>query len=298
MSHLTLFLQFSMYTGSPFPPSSSSTVLAFIEFLQSNGLSPPSISGYVHSLRSKFKILGLPLSPLSHHSVFLALRSLSLNVPHPRRVKGIFDVSALHSIISACLHLPLGYVYAPLFLLAFFAFLRLSNIVPVSPSSFSPLTHLCRGDVIFHPSFATIVLKWSKTLQAASQFATVQIPVLGSSPLCPISSLKAMFQKFPLPPNAPLFAVPQGQGFIVLTQSKVRKTLSNILSSIGIDPSTHPFHTFRRSGASLAFHSDVSLQAIQHQGTWTSDAVWNYIISNPQHQSSVSTTFQNLLHLQ
>ena len=183
MSHLTLFLQFSMYTGSPFPPSSSSTVLAFIEFLQSNGLSPPSISGYVHSL--------------------------------------------------------------------------------------------------FHPSFATIVLKWSKTLQAASQYATVQIPVLGSSPLCPISSLKAMFQKFPLPPNAPLFAVPQGQGFIVLTQSKVRKTLSSILSSIGIDPSTHPFHTFRRSGASLAFHSDVSLQAIQHQGTWTSDAVWNYIISNP-----------------
>ena len=223
---------------------------------------------------------------------------MSLSVPQVRRFKGIFDISALHSIIPTCLHLPLGFIYAPLFLLAFFAFLRLSNIVPTSPSSFSPLVHLCRGDVIFHPTFATVVIKWSKTFQSGSQFSTVQVPSLGSPPLCPHSSLKAMFFKFPLPPNAPLFAVPQGQAFTVLTQSKVRKTLSNMLSSIGIDASSPPFHTFRLSGASLAFNSDVSLQAIQHQGTWTSDTVWNYIISNPQQQSSVSTTFQNLLYLQ
>ena len=157
MSHLTLFLQFSLYTGLPFPPSSSASVLAFIEFLQSNGLSPSSISACIHSLRSKFKALGLPPTHLSHHSgfFFLALTSLSLNVPWLRRVKGIFHIPALHSIISACLHLPLGFIYAPLFLLAFFAFLMLSNIVPSSPSFCSPLVHLCRGDVIFHPTFVS-----------------------------------------------------------------------------------------------------------------------------------------------
>ena len=38
-------------------------------------------------LCSKLKALGLPTFQLDHHSVFLSLRSLSLNVPHIRRVK-------------------------------------------------------------------------------------------------------------------------------------------------------------------------------------------------------------------
>ena len=296
LSHLKLFLQFSMYTSSPFPPSSPSSVLAFIEFLQFNGLSPSSISGYIHSLRSKFKNLDLPTAPLYHHSVSLMLRSLAINIPQIRRVKGIFDIPCLLAIIEACHSLPLGYIYSPLFLLAFFAFLRLSNLVPTSPSTFDPLVHLCRGDVILQPTFATIVIKWSKTLQLTSQFATVQIPVLGSSPLCPVAALKLLFKNFPLPSNAPLFAIPQGLSFSILSQGRVRKTLAAILTSLNINPSSHPFHSFRRSGASLAFNSDVSLQAIQHQGTWSSDAVWGYIVANPHHQSSVSSTFQTLLH--
>ena len=298
LSHLRLFLQFSLYTSSPFPPSSPTPVLAFIEFLQFNGLSPPSISAYIHSLRSKFKSLNIPSAPLHHHSVLLSLRSLALNVPHTRRVKGIFDITSIHSIIHLSSQLPLGYIYTPLFLLAFFAFLRLSNLVPPSVSSFDPLVHLCRGDIVYHPNFATVIIKWSKTLQTSSQFATIQIPVLGSSPLCPVAALLRLSHKFPLPPNAPLFATPQGLSFSVLTQSQVRKTLSALLSSLSIDPSTHPFHAFRRSGASLAFNCDVSLQAIQHQGTWSSDAVWSYIVANPHHQSSVSSTFKNLLYLQ
>ena len=113
LSHLRLFLQFSIYTDSPFPPCSPTLVLAFIEFLQFNGLSPSSISAYIHSLRSKFKSLNLPSAPLHHHSVFLILRSLALNVPQPRRVKGIFDIHTIFSIVQVSSHLPLGFIYTP-----------------------------------------------------------------------------------------------------------------------------------------------------------------------------------------
>ena len=226
----------------PFPPSPPSSVLAFIEFLQFNGLSPSSISAYIHSLHSKFK--NLPSAPLYHHSVSLMLRSLALNMPQIRRVKGIFDIPSLLAIVKACDSLSLGFIYSPLFLIAFFAFLRLSNLVPTSSSTFDPLVHLYRGVVIFEPHFTTLVIKWSKTLQLTSQFATVQIPVLGTSPLCPVAALKNLFKKFPLPHNAPLFAIPQSPSFSVLTQSRVKKTLSAILSSLHIDPSSHPFHSF------------------------------------------------------
>ena len=296
MSHLRLFIQFSQYTASPFPPESPSSILAFMEFLHLNSISPPSISAYIHSLRSKFKALGLPVSHLYHHSISLALRSFHLNVPHRQRTKGIFQISNIQAITACASTLSLGYIYTPLFLLAFFAFLRLSNLVPVSPSAFSPRAHLCRGDIIFQENFATIIIKWSKTLQNQSKFATVQIPALGSSSICPYAHLKELFRRWPLPDNAPLFAVPQGQTFTILTQSQVRKTLASILQTLQIDPKSHPFHTFRRSGASLAFSNNVSLQAIQHHGTWTSDSVWNYIITSPTRQGSVVQSFRNLLH--
>ena len=161
--------------------------------------------------------------------VTLALRSLALNVPTTRRVKGIFDTEVLHNLVALCDRLPLGLVYKPVFLLAFFAFFRLSNLVPPSISSFSPLVHLCRGDFIPQSSFATIVVKWSKILQKQSQFATVQVPSLGSSPLCPVAAIAAMTSCIPLPSKSPMFAMPQGQGIVPLTESKVRKTLSSLL---------------------------------------------------------------------
>ena len=96
-------------------------------------------------------------------------------------------------------------------------------------------------------------------------------------------------------PNVSLFAIPQGQSFVPLTESKVCKTLASIITSMGLDPSSHSFHCFGRSGASLAFNADVSLQSIQQQGTWTSEAVWSYIVANPQAQGSVSLAFKKLL---
>ena len=295
--HLRLFIQFCIFTFTPFPPVSPSPVLAFIEFLQLNGLSPSSISTYIHSIRSKFNSLNLPSAPLYHNSIHLALRSIHLNVPHLRRAKGVFDIRTLTSIIEASSLLSLGQFYSPLFLLAFFAFFRLSNLVPSSVQKFSPLIHLCRGDVIFHKNFATIVVKWSKTLQKSNQFSTIQIPVLGASPLCPVSHLKRMLAILDLQPNDPLFAIPQGSSFTVLTQSKVRKCLASILASINLSPEVYPFHTFRRSGASLAFNSNVSIQSIQKQGTWTSDTVWSYIVANPEQQGSVVSSFRSLFFL-
>ena len=153
----------------------------------------------------------------------LALRSIALNIPTIRRVKGIFDIQSLFSIIYCCSSLPLGSIYKAPFLTAFFAFFRLSNLVPSSASSFAPLTHLCRADFIPHHDFATLIVKWSKTLQKQSQFATVQIPVLFPSPLCPVSALQ--INDSGLSPNARLFAIPQGRSFVPLTESKVRKTL-------------------------------------------------------------------------
>ena len=158
-SHLTTLLQFLQFINLDVLHMTHCTTLAFIEFLQYNGLSASSIEGYISSLRSQFKALNMSIAPLTHHSVHLAMRSIALNVPTTRKVKGIFDIQSLTAIIAMCDKFSLGYIYKSVFLLAFFAFLRLSNLVPPSISSFCTSTHLCRGDLILQPQFATLILK-------------------------------------------------------------------------------------------------------------------------------------------
>ena len=127
-SYLTLLLQFLQFIQIDIKNMLYVTILAFMVFLQGNGLSHASIEAYVSSLKSQFKSLGLPLSPFTHHAVLLALRSMSIKVPVLKKTKGIFDLSTLHVIVNLCV--TLGFVYKLLFLLAFFAFLRLSNMPP------------------------------------------------------------------------------------------------------------------------------------------------------------------------
>ena len=66
---------------------------------------------------------------------------------------------------------------------------------------------------------------------------------------------------------------------------------------MGYSPHYFTFHSFRRSGASLAFSSHVPLHQIKMQGTWSSDCVWQYIHSNPDNASQVASTFAELYAL-
>ena len=82
---------------------------------------------------------------------------------------------------------------------------------------------------------------------------------------------------------------------VPLTQSKVRKKLRALVLSLGLDPEIHSFHTFRRSEASFAYNNGIAVDSIKKQRTWTSDAVWAYLINDPSQSSSLMSIFQQLL---
>ena len=47
--------------------------------------------------------------------------------------------------------------------------------------------------------------------------------------------------------------------------------------------------------ASLAFNVNVDIQEIKIQGTWSSEAVWTYIVCDSNKQASVASTFSTML---
>ena len=97
------------------------------------------------------------------------------------RHKANIAIPLLIKMVKACDLLKFGFVYKAIFLVAYFGFLRLSNMAPSSSSTFNSSRHFLVGDVIFGPPGANIIVKWGKAMQCSNKHQVVQLPSLPSS---------------------------------------------------------------------------------------------------------------------
>ena len=209
----------------------------------------------------------------------------------------IIDIPMLHKIVHQCDYMYMGAVFKALNLTAFFSFVRISNLVPHSQAAYSPLYQLSRGDIFFAHPGVHILIKWTKTIQTKNTVKIIKLPSLGASPICPVAALKKLLAITPGHSNSPLFQIYSTSPWVPLIDIKVRRNLKSILQKLHLAHSSITFHSFRCSGATLAFNSNLALQDIQSHGTWTSDCVWRYITQDSQASHQVALAFQRQLLL-
>ena len=177
--------------------------------------------------------------------------------------------------------------YRAAFLVAFYGMLRISNIAPPFSKAFDPKKHLLRRDIQFKHPGIHLHLKWAKNIQAPEKTHIVKLPVIQDPVLCPVATLQALINKLVLSPDQPLFVL---DDFSFLTQPMLRKRLATFLRMMDLPLLGYGFHTFRRSGATIAFDADISLTSIQMHGAWRSNSMWSYISDN----TSQSLALQSL----
>ena len=97
-----------------------------------------------------------------------------------------------------------------------------------------------------------------------------------------------MSRLYPTQPNAPCFSTAN----FCVTQFTLRKHLKIILCNIGLGADIFTFHTFRRSGATLACNLDIGLDSIRRHGMWKSDAINSYMVEDPHRASGVDRSLQ------
>ena len=204
-----------------------------------------NVVNYMAGIRSHFIIYGLNTSPFKDQRLQLFYRFLKYTRRFEPIISLIIDTDLLLAILSAANTLQIPIIYRALYLLSFFSFLRLSNILPHTSKTFDPTRQLCRGDLIFSQDSIVIIIKWSKTIQNRRDTATISVPSLGNSPLCPYRGLQAMLRWVPGSPNDPLFQVPKSGAFVPLTNSAARKHLKKISTILQL-PTPLTFHLFRR----------------------------------------------------
>ena len=154
------------------------------------------------------------------------------------------------------------------------------------------MKHLSRGDVIFRPGKAVILVKWSKTMQNNDQMKLITLPKIPYSRLCPVSALSNLPLLTSKGVNLRLFQIKVAQELVPLTDSRVRRHFDIILSRLHLKNSGYAPYAYQRSGAMFAFNNEVALQNIQRHGTRTSDCVWRYITDSANAGEQVANMFK------
>ena len=216
----------------------------------------------------------IPHQALQSEPVKRFLRSITINSSFLPTHRGIFDIHTIYLISIICDRLSDPLLFRSIFLTAFYAFFRMSNIAPHSKKAFDPTIHILRQDLIFASPGIHILVKWTKTLHDRKAHHMVQLPAINNMYLCPVRAIRALMASSPLPPSAPLFGVsypPYHE--IIDTHIRDAHILKQILTYLSIPISGHGLHTFRRSGATFCFNNNVSLQNIMPYGLWRSSAI-------------------------
>ena len=264
-------------------------ILCLITYLYDNGLAPSSITGYLAAVKHAFVYYGLNVAVFDNKLIPLLLKSITLNAPLRIREKGIIDIELLEKIVDACRYLKYPLLYKSIFFTAFYTFLRISNFAPTAFLEFDTTRHLTRGDIVWGPPGAQLIVKWAKNMQKHSDCHVIHIPLIKNKNICPVLNLQTLFKLFPAPYSSPMFFDPITKKPLI--QSNIRQALSVILQILKIPPGFITFHSFRRSGATFAFNHSVNIQNIQAHGAWRSQAIWTYL-TKAQGTARVASAFR------
>ena len=239
-------------------------------------------------------LYNLPFEAFEDPKVKYFLKAVRINCPLKVSQKHVIDIVTLQCLISLVESFSNGITYKAMFLVSYFGFFCLSNLVPHAVKDFDPTCQFAGRDLIFTNSNVKMVLKWSKTIQNRDKVKVITLPRL-DCPICPFLALQSVFQLFHPADMDPLFQCFTSKGIKVMTDSRVRKVLASLNQIMGLLKGFYSFHCFQRSGATLAYKNRVAIEDIQQYGTWMSDCVWHYISLDSQSSSRVASRFKNML---
>ena len=279
-SYLRSYLLFcDHFELQPFPVSKH-VYLLYLAFLANSLRAYRSVVNYLSILTHINRSLGASLAFLADYDVYLAKRAtrrflgdnfnrrVPITIPILIKLFGLFD-------FNNHLHLCMRAV----FLVAFFSFLRISNLVPYKLSEIgsSHACYLTLASVNFNARGVLLRIYKTKTLQFRERVLEIPLPFIPGSPLCPVTALRQYLASVSLPPHSPLFVTVSNGAYTPILARHYNAFIKASIAAIGLHPSRFSSHSFRRGGATFAFQQRAPPAFIKAQGDWKSDAYLVYL---------------------
>jgi len=282
----------SVYKFSPMPASPRQICLFATYLWVHRHLAPASVTNYVASLKSLHLLHKFPVPPISDPSVSLTLAGIRRRGARPARQATPISLSVLRKLVAEFDSEP-NSGYRAAFVVAFFGFLRKSNVVPSSSVSASAsVPYVRRGDFTF--TDWGILLRIRQSKQRNFGDSPVVLPFFRHADpfLCPVAACQAHFASHPAPADSPAFLTARCGP---ITHDLFVCQLRAGLARVGIS-GNYSGHSFRRGGATLAANLSVSDAGIQLFGDWSSDAFKRYISSSLRQKTDIAQALASACH--
>ena len=104
-------------------------LLGFLEFLVACNMSPRGVSNYASAIKSYVCLYQLPAEWLGNTLISNYLRALHIQVPTTKRPKSVLSLHDVYNVSVMLEKLDHPLVFRSAILLAFYGFLRISNLV-------------------------------------------------------------------------------------------------------------------------------------------------------------------------
>ncbi len=270
-------------------PSSIRTACRYIMFLANSLKSYTSLKNYINGVRVFHLCNGVAFEWLTNFEVRLILQSVRRKLSDTpfaklpiepwilRRMYPLLNFACSEDATLWCS-----------FLVAFFAFLRKSNVVPPSQRAFNPLRHLSRHNITRTSYGLLLKLQLTKTIQFKQRILQIPIAAIPGSILDPVAAFDRMCTLAPAAAHSPAFLYWKDGSLVSLTHSLFTTRLRHLLGVIGLQPHSFSGHSFRRGGLSFGFRANVPIELLKAHGDWRSDAYLRYLTFSPDQQLVVT----------
>lgn len=261
------------------------TILLYTVFL-ARSLTPASIPGYLNIIKLIHEEQGMH-NPLDNWQLRSLKRGIQRVLGKPPKQKLPITVDILHLIYKQVdLSIAQHQAFWAACLVAFFAFLRKSTLLPKSASSVSHALCISDVDLAQDRSIITLHIRHTKMIQFGQRQLNIPLAAIPESNLCPVSAVVRLLATLPentVAKYQPLFSYVNGEGIVPMTHSVFISMLKCALLKADIDPSGYSGHSFRRGGCTHAFGLGVSPYLIKLRGDWKSNCFERYITVKEEH---------------
>lgn len=276
-THLTSYLAFCCVCGYAAVPATSETLCQYAVLLAKH-LKYSSVKQYLNIVRLLHLEWDIPNPLMNNFQLSCVLRGIRRIHGDIQRKKLPITPELLYKILSM-LDLSNSFdasVWAAC-LTMLYGLLRRGNVLSTQ-AQFRSSKHLTRNDITFHSYGIQLNIKWSKTIQFGERSLQIPLPRYHGHVLCPV---QAILLSFKLSAGAdmagPAFTYKCGPALRLLTPNLFISKIRSCIQQLGLDSCKYAGHSFRRGGASWAYHAGVPLDTIRQLGDWRSNAYQRYI---------------------
>lgn len=253
----------------------------YYQFLANSFSSPGTVKNHVSGAKNWVQLHRGNIQHFAAYELGMMSKSVlegSKHIPSPAAPLSPQDIKTICSYVDSLANPHPAYKAA--ILLAFATFLRVSNVLSPSKTSWGGSHTLLVKDIICYQGRLDVTIWSTKTRKNGEPHVLQVLPSLDPS-LCPVMAWRRYIDYVQPCPLGPAFMLdddtPLTPGPVVnLMRTALRKAGNPAYSRVS-------FHSLRRGGAQTAAKNGATQEEIMYHGTWKSSAgVEAYLKPDPR----------------